>query len=182
MDSDPEQSGASEYVEVLHQIETAEESDVVERALTAARERLDMDAAYITTMGSERQTVEAVVGDAQALGLSQGATFPVEQTFCIRVLRGDMPNVVPDTRAEPAIRDLAITREIASYIGVPVTLADGRVHGTLCCASHTTRAELGSEELGFMEVLAGIVAARVDQVHGNLDRLTARLRSPRPPA
>jgi GAF domain-containing protein len=164
-----------EFVEVLHQIETAQESDVLEQALTAARERLSMDAAYITTIDSQHQTIDAVLGDAHALGL-QGAMIPVEETYCIRMLRGDIPNVVPDTRVEPAVRDLDLTRDVGAYIGVPVTLSDGRIHGTLCCASHTARAELGPEELGFMQILADIVAVRVEQAQGNLARLTARFR------
>jgi GAF domain-containing protein len=170
----------SEYVGVLQEIESAQERDVVERALTAARERLSMDAAYITTIDSQHQTIHGVVGDPPALGLVAGAVIPVEQTYCIRMLGGEMPNVVPDTRAEPAVRDLDVTREIGAYIGVPVTLSDGRVHGTICCASNRPQAELGAEELGFMKVLAGIVAARVEQAEGNLARLTDRLRDRQP--
>lgn len=176
MDPGRENLVSPEFVEVLHQIETAQESDVLEQALTAARERLRMDAAYITTIDSQHQTIDAVLGDAHALGL-QGAMIPVEETYCIRMLRGDIPNVVPDTRVEPAVRDLDLTRDIGAYIGVPVTLSDGRIHGTLCCASHSPHAELGPEELGFMQILADIVAARVEQVHGNLARLTARFRA-----
>jgi GAF domain-containing protein len=173
--SSEEQRLSPEYVEALQQIEAAQESDVVERALTAARERLAMDAAYITTMDSQHQKIEAILGDANALGLAQSAVFPVEQTYCSRMLRGDIPNVVPDTRAEPAVRDLVATREIGSYIGVPVRLSDGRVHGTLCCASNRARAELGSEELRFLQVLSDIIAVRVEQAQGNLARLTGRL-------
>jgi GAF domain-containing protein len=100
----------------------------------------------------------------------------LEQTYCARMLAGEMPNVVPDTRREPAVRDLAVTRVVGSYVGVPVKLSDGRLHGTLCCASSTARADLGSEELRFMHVLANIVAARVEQVRGDVARLTARFR------
>ena len=51
------------------------------------------------------------------------------------MLHGEVSRVIPDTRAEPVVQDLAATREIGAYIGIPVTLSDGRVHGTLCCAS-----------------------------------------------
>jgi GAF domain-containing protein len=84
---------------------------------------------------------------------------------------------VPDTRAEPVVRDLIATRTIGAYVGVPVTLADGRVHGTLCCASSQPRGGLGNEELRFMRVLAGIIASRVDQAEGDVARLLARRQS-----
>jgi GAF domain-containing protein len=136
-----------------------------------------MDAAYITTIDSQQQRIDAVVGELGALGLVPGSAFPLEQTYCMRMLSGEIPNFVPDTRAESAVRDLAATREIGAYIGVPVTLSDGRVHGTLCCASHQPRAELGDKELRFMQVLATIVAARVEQAQGDLARSTERLRA-----
>ena len=103
--------------------------------------------------------------------------FPVEQTFCMRMLNGEIPNIVPDTRAEPAIRDLDATREFRAYIGVPVRLSDGRVHGTLCCVSREPKFDIGPEDLRFMQVLAGIIAARVEQAQGDMARLTERFRA-----
>ncbi len=167
---------ASEYVAVLRQLEAAQEQYAVEQALSAAREQLRMDAAYVSTIDSERQTIDDVVGDVGALGLEPGRWVPIEQTYCARMLGGEMPNVVPDTSLEPAVRDLAITSEIGSYIGVPVTLSDGRLHGTLCCASEKPHAELGGKELDFMKVLADIVAARVEQAQGRLSGRPARPR------
>jgi GAF domain-containing protein len=161
---------------MLRRIEAAHEQDVVDQALTAARERLCMDAAYITTIDPRQQTIEAVAGDAGALGISEGLVVPIEQTYCRHVLSGEMPSIVPDTRAEPAIRDLLATRTIAAYVGVPVRLSDGRVHGTLCCASSQPQEGLGDEELRFMQVLAGIIASRVDQAEGDVARLLARRR------
>ena len=166
---------ASEYVTVLRQLEAAHEQYAVEQALSAAREQLSMDAAYVSTIDSERQTIDDVVGDVGALGLEPGRWVPLEQSYCARMLGGEMPNVVPDTSREPAVRELAVTSEIGSYIGVPVTLSDGRLHGTLCCASERPHAELGGKELDFMKVLAEIVAARVERAQGRLTGRQERL-------
>jgi GAF domain-containing protein len=162
---------------MVRRIEVAQEQDVVEQALTAARERLCMDAAYITTIDPQQQTIDALVGDTAALGLSEGLVVPIEQTYCRHMLSGEMPSIVPNTRVEPAVRDLIATRTIGAYVGVPVMLADGRVHGTLCCASSQPKDGLGDEELRFMQVLAGIIASRVDQAEGDVARLLARRRS-----
>src|SRR5947209_18361148 len=163
-----------EYLDVLTQLEAAEESDVVEQALLAARERLGMDATYVGTLDSEAQTFLAVVGQTNARELVSGAVAPLEQTYCARMLSGDIPNVVPDTRAEPALRDVPATRHIGAYVGVPVTLASGEVHGTLCGLSNDPRPDLGPDELRFMRVLAGIVATRIDRAQTDLARLTER--------
>ncbi len=166
----------TEYAQLVEKLEAAQESDVVEQALAAAQQHLNMDASYITTIDDRHQTIHALFGDEDAVARYQGTVFPVEQTYCMRMLNGEIPNVVPDTPQEPAIRDLPVTREFHAYVGVPVKLADGRVHGTLCCVSRRPREDLGPEELRFMQILAGIVGTRLDRVRGDLGRLTERFR------
>jgi GAF domain-containing protein len=166
----------AEYVDLLQKLEAAQESDVVGQALTAARDRMAMSAAYVTTIDTRHQTIHGIVGDPALVERYRDSVFPLEQTYCMRMLNGEIPNVVPDTRAQPALRDLAVTREIGAYVGVPVTLSDGRVHGSLCCVCADPRNDLGAEELRFMQILAGIVATRLDRVHGDMARLTERFR------
>ena len=164
-----------EYVRALRQIQAAEESNSIEQALKAAREHLSMDAVYATSIGSEQQTIDCVAGDVGAMGLAPGLAFPLEQTYCSRMLRGEISRVIPDTGAEPGVQDLAATSEIGAYIGMPITLADGRVHGTLCCASHNPRPELGTDQLNFLQILADIVARLVERSQRELRARTARL-------
>jgi GAF domain-containing protein len=166
--------GAGETQEVLRRLKAAEERDVIERALAAARERLGMDAAYITTITPQAQTIESLVTDTQTFRAFEGTITPLEETYCVRMLRGDIPNVVPDTRAEPAVRDLAATKVVGAYAGVPVRLADGTVHGTICCISASPVPGLGPAELRFMEVLSDMVSQRLTRAQGNLARLLRR--------
>lgn len=168
----------SEYAEMLCKLEAARESDAIEQALVAAREHLGMDAAYVTTIDSEHQTIDAVVGEPDVVSRYQSAVLPLEQTYCARMLNGEIQNVVGDTRTHPAVRELAVAREFGAYVGVPVKLADGRIHGSLCCVSHDPSSELGDDEVRFMEVLSGIVATRIDQARGDMARLTARFAVP----
>jgi GAF domain-containing protein len=170
----------SEYADAVRQIRDAREDDVVERALSAARERLGMDAGYIATVDSRKQTIEVMVGETNSEALVEGAVIPVDQTYCARMLTGEIPNIVPDVGAEPGLRNVTVIRDIGAYIGVPVKLADGRVHGSLCCASNLPRPDLGEPELRFMEVLAGIVSARLDRAHGSMVRLANRLAQSNP--
>jgi GAF domain-containing protein len=151
-----------EYAEALRWVESAPEALVVTYALGVVRDRLGMDAAYVSTVDSRQQTVGAVIGDSGAVGLITGTEFPIEQTYCRLMLAGEIPHVVPDTSAEPALRDLAATENIGSYIGVPVIPSDGRVHGTFCCASRLPRRGLGEAEVAFMKRLAAVVASRLD--------------------
>jgi GAF domain-containing protein len=170
---------ASDYDDLLEKLEAAQESDVVEQALAAAREHLGMDAAYVTTIDSRHQTIHAILGEPEVAERYQDSVLPIEQTYCMRMLNGDIPNVVPDTRSQPALHDLAVTREIGAYVGVPVRLSDGRVHGTLCAVSREPKDGIGADELRFMQILAGIVATRLERARGDLARLTERFRRTR---
>lgn len=156
--------------ETLERIAAAQDADTIDRALTAARERLQMDAAYVSHIDSERQRIDELSGDGSAMGISSGLEIPLEATYCTMMLRGELPSLIRDTGDEPAVSDLAATERIGSYVGVAIKLADGRVHGTLCCASSEPREQLGHEELTFMRVLAGMVANRIDRSHGALPR------------
>jgi hypothetical protein len=115
-----EAGAPSEYAEALSRIRAAREDDIIEKALGAAREQLGMDAAYIATVDSRQQTIETMVGRTHAEALVQGAVIPVDQTYCARMLKGEIPNIVPDTAAEPALRKMTVIRNIGAYIGVPV--------------------------------------------------------------
>lgn len=111
-----EAGAPSEYELAARQIRDARESDVVERALSAARERLGMDAAYIATVDSRKQTIEVMVGKTNAEALVEGAVIPVDQTYCARMLKGEIPNIVSDVSAEPELRNVTVIRSIGAYI------------------------------------------------------------------
>lgn len=148
---------------MLDQIAAAREADTIDLALVAARERLGMDAAYVSTIDAVRQRIDDLVGNPTGLGFEAGSEIPIEDTYCSRMLRGELPNFVPDTSVEPAVKGLAPTERLGSYVGVPVVLSDGTVHGSLCCASREPKEDLGEAEVAFMRVLAGMVAARIER-------------------
>ncbi len=50
-----------------------------------------MGAAYIATVDSRQQTIEAMIGVTNADALVEGAVIPVEETYCARMLAGQIP-------------------------------------------------------------------------------------------
>jgi GAF domain-containing protein len=85
-----------------------------------------------------------------------------------RVVGGKLPNVVPDANGDALVADLGITREadIGSYVGVPLRFSDGRLHGTLCCLSHAPDPHLQERDAQFVEVLARLLADRLEREEG----------------
>ena len=136
------------------------QSDIIERALSSARELLGMDAAYVSRFAGGEQVFESVEGDAGSFGLSAGGALPLEGTYCVRMADGRLANVVPDARAEDEVRELPVTKEtgLGAYVGVPLQASDGAVFGSFCCISHAADAGLVDRDIRFMRVLAALVA------------------------
>lgn len=134
-----------------------------------------MDVAYVSTVDADEQVVHSVCGDAESFAISPGLAVPLDETYCSRMVSGDIPNVVPDARADPVVAGLPATERsgIGSYLAVPVTMADGTLYGTFCCLSHDPHPELDRRDVGFMGMLAELLA---DELEADLARERGRER------
>jgi GAF domain-containing protein len=130
--------------------------ETIEGLLSVVRENLEMDVAFVSEFAGNRLVFRALEGDAGSFGWLEGEGFPLDESYCKRVLDGRLPNVVPDARSEALTKDLWVTSEadIGSYVAVPVVLSDGRPYGTLCCVSHKADPGLRERDMGLMEGVA----------------------------
>ena len=128
-------------------------SGTVEDVLRGVREALNMDVAFVSQFSEDRLVFRAVEGDAASFGWQEGTSFPIDESYCKRVIDGRIPQVVPDAKREDATKDLRVTSEtnIGSYAAVPLVLSDGRIYGTLCCVSHDPDPWLRERDLGVVE-------------------------------
>jgi GAF domain-containing protein len=125
----------------------------IERMLSDVRRVLRMDVAFVSEFSGDRLVFRKLEGDAESFGWREGQSFPLDESYCKRVLEGRIPRAVPDTKREEATRDLRVTSEadMGSYCAVPLVLSDGRLYGTLCCVSHEPDPWLRESDLGIME-------------------------------
>jgi EAL domain-containing protein (putative c-di-GMP-specific phosphodiesterase class I) len=139
-------------------------SETIARILSLARAALDMDVALIGTF-DEDFVVQFVDGDHEWFGIEAGMRFPQEQTYCLHMIQGDIPNLIRDAAHDVRTADLPVTREagIGAYLGVPIRLWDGTLYGTLCCLSRSAEPTLNERDIRFMRVLAEIVADQLDR-------------------
>jgi diguanylate cyclase (GGDEF)-like protein len=137
----------------------------VAEALRAAREELGMEVAYLAELTPTEQVYRELSGDVSSFGLHIGQALPLDQTYCKRMVDGDLPSVIPDTAADERVSRLAVTANAAlgSYVGVPVRFDDGRLYGTLCCLSHAPQPSLRQRDAGFLRVLARLMADRLQR-------------------
>src|ERR687894_890539 len=137
--------------------------ETIERLLSTVREAMEMEVAFVSEFAGDRLVFRALEGDAESFGWREGEDFPLDASYCKRVLDGSIPNVVPDAKSEDLTKDLWVTGEadIGSYVAVPVVLPDGSPYGTLCCVSHKADPGLRERDLKLMEGVARELSRRI---------------------
>jgi GAF domain-containing protein len=139
--------------------------ETIKGLLSLVRENLQMDVAFVSEFAGDQLVFRALEGDGESFGWRVGEGFPLDESYCKRVLDGRLPNVVPDARSEDLTKDLWVTSEanIGSYAAVPVVLSDGRPYGTLCCVSHKADPGLRERDLGLMEGVARELSRQIQR-------------------
>lgn len=138
---------------------------VVDQILYRVRSELDMDVAYLTEFGSDTQTIRRISRDRAGVAIEEGRDVLLDDSYCQRVVDGRLPSVIPDTREVPEAHALRVTEEagIGAYVGVPVQFPDGRLYGTLCCASSSAHPSLAERDIAFMQVLGRMIGDIVER-------------------
>ncbi len=144
---------------------SADASGLVERVLALARIHLGLEVSWFSRFADGQQVLDYVTGEAAGFGLAPGVSGAYEESICARVIADEIPNIVPDARADERVRDLPIARMlgIGAYAGVPVTLPDGEVYGMLCCIGRDAHPEIDTGDVRFMRVLADVLAEEVER-------------------
>lgn len=137
----------------------------IEQALEAAGRLLGMDFSYVAEFVGDEQILRATAGDGASFDLSIGDGYPLDGSYCQRMVTGLIPNIIPATSANDELRDLALTKlsRIGAYAGVPIRLHDGTLYGSFASISHDPRPELSERALRLMEILSHMVASVIEQ-------------------
>lgn len=123
-----------------------------------------MDLAWISSFVGADQVFDQLSGPASTFGLKPGATSPLTDSYCARVLDGRLGNVIPNTAANPTAAALDLTHSIGigSYAGVPIRRVDGTARGMLCCISQGPAVHLSDSEVRTLELVAELLAEIVN--------------------
>jgi GAF domain-containing protein len=137
--------------------------DPITAALELAQAETEMEVAVLGEIYDGREVVRFVAGDG-SFGLAPGASMPIEDTYCHRLLTGRLSNVVPDAHTDDQLRDLQITHaaRIGAYIGVPLTTLDARLY-VLCCLAHEQRPHLGERDVLFLRAVGEAIVAELEK-------------------
>ena len=144
----------------------ANPDEVIDRALSAAREMTGMDLAFVGQFTGGSELIRRADGDPEPFGIVLDDGPELEDTYCHRMADGRLSCLVPDTGADAVTRALPITQDanLGAYLGVPLTLPDGRLYGALCCISEDAAGHLEPRHVELMHVLARLVGDQLAQL------------------
>lgn len=135
------------------------------RMLQAIRKHMGMDVAFISEFLDGRRVFRHVeIGDSR-LAIKPGDSDPAEDSYCLRVVDGRLPELIPDACVNAEALKLPATRAlpVGAHLSVPIRLSSGRVYGTFCCFSHAANATLTERDLRVMRVFADLAADQIQQ-------------------
>lgn len=152
-------------------------SPTVRRVLELACVSLGVDLAWVSEFIGGEQVFRAVYGDPDRFGVRPGDASPVSGSYCVRVLDGRLPAVIPDVSAQLVAASLPVTAAmgIGAYVGTPIRGADGVPAGMLCCVSHSPQPDLDQGSLRMLELLAQVIAEDRSVLRERLQRSRADL-------
>lgn len=142
--------------------QTPSSSEAIAAALQLAHTETEMDVAVLGEVRDGREFLRFAAGDFESFGLAPGASMPIEETYCHRLLTGRLSNCVPDAHADEELRDLPVTQagRVGAYLGVPLTALDARLY-VLCCLAHEQRPQLGQRDVLFLRGIGETILAHL---------------------
>lgn len=136
----------------------------IDRMLRTIRKHLGMDVAFVSRFRAEDRVFDHADADGDS-PVQQGASLSLQEGYCLKVVRGELPQCIPDTSALPAAQAIPATSAIpiGAHLSVPIVLGSGVVHGTLCCFRHQPDPTLGERDMKLMYAFAEVIADRIDE-------------------
>ena len=134
------------------------------RALRALRTHLGMDVAFISEFRDGRRIFRYVDAARENAAVQMGASDPLEDTYCQRVVDGRLPDLITDTFELTVAAELGFTRlvPVGAHVCVPIRLYNGTVYGTLACISSIADPTLGPRDVSLMRVFSEMAAEHIE--------------------
>ena len=152
-------------------VATADESDLqidrsVNEVLRLVRDHLQMDVAFVSHFEGGRRVFRHIVQDETNPLLAVGASDPLEESFCQRVIDGRLAALVHDVAKLPDFGELpANDFRIGAHMSTPIILRGGAIYGTLCCFSLAPNEDLAQRDLGRLRMAAEMTARLIDKAN-----------------
>lgn len=143
--------------------DTSQESGAVKRALEVIRSHLGMNVAYVSEFVDGRSVFREVDAPGLEEMVKVGNSHSLDDVYCRHILEGRLPEIIPDTLANPITAAMPITSaaHIGSHMSVPIRLEDGSAYGMFCCLGFEANNSLNERDLSMMKAFAELAAFEI---------------------
>jgi hypothetical protein len=137
----------------------------VKRALQAIRSHLGMQVAYVSEFVDGRSVFREVDAPGLEALAKVGDSHSLHDVYCRHILEGRLPELIPDTAAEPVAAAMPVTKAvpIGAHMSVPIRLPEGRPYGMFCCLSSQANQSLNDRDLQMMKAFAALAAFEINR-------------------
>lgn len=137
----------------------------VKRALAVIRSHLGMEVAYVSEFVDNQSVFREVDAPGLEALIKPGDSRSLDDVYCRHILSGRLPELIPDTAANPIAAAMPITKaaNIGSHMSVPIRLADGSTYGMFCCLGFHANPTLNQRDLGMMKAFAELAAFDINR-------------------
>lgn len=137
---------------------------LIKNLLHSLRVRLDMEVAFVSHFTHGRRLFK-YIDNAKGVDIIQiGASDPLEESYCQRVVDGRLPELIADAQLLAAANELAATKlvPVGGHLSVPIWLSNGELFGTYCAFSRKACNDLNEQDLSLIRVFADITASLIE--------------------
>ncbi len=139
--------------------------ELVLEALQSVRRLIGLEVAFISEFREGRRVFRYVDSLLEDPPIRVGASDPLEDSFCQRVVDGRLPELMQDAARVAEARTLPVTAAlpVGAHLSVPIRLSDGRIYGTFCCFSRRPDDSLGEREVKTLRCFADMTARFIEE-------------------
>lgn len=122
-----------------------------------------MEVAFISEFSHGQRVFRYVDAEDNFAPIHVGGSDPLEDSYCLRVVDGRLPELIHDARQNAEALSIAATRllPVGAHISAPIRLHDGEVFGTFCCFSRQPDSTLDERDLAVVRLFAEFVGNTV---------------------
>lgn len=141
-------------------------AECIDHALRTLRQFLGLDVAFISEFEDGNRIIKHLDIEGEESPLSVGLAIPLEEGYCLDVVEGRLPELIPDTSLIPraAAKPETSSFPIGAHVSVPIPLKDGGIYGTLCCLGVRPAPGLGERDLQVMRAVAELIGSHLDML------------------
>lgn len=156
--------------------------EIMLETLHSVRALLGMEVAFVSEFKDARRFFRYVDSAEGAVLLCVGASDPLEESYCQRVVDGRLPELIRDATQIPEALTLPVTTAlpVGAHLSVPIRFSDGHLYGTFCCFSTYPDNTLNERDIRTMRLFAdmtGKILERQVAEEAARGEVVARLRA-----